>query len=378
MANKKREPLVTGGDLENRVRLAMAQTEKQFGLGTVSILGKGAKPVPIARVDSGSHYLNDILGGGYPKGRITEIIGPESSGKTTVSLHAVAEAQKADPERYVLYVDSEHALDIVYAQALGVDLSRLILAQPDTGEQALQIIELWLEQDVISMYVLDSVAAMIPKAELEGNIGDNHVGLLARLMSQGLRKIARLTYRTGTIGIFINQLREKVGVMFGNPETTPGGRALKFYASVRLDIRPKDIIKQGDMPVSRETQITIIKTKVSSPHQKILVDIEFGKGISRAGEIIDIGSDLGLINKSGNWYSYKDIIKENGRSKMKEALESHPEVMAELNELITVMNSPFTEDEIIEEPELGELPDGLLAEEEKEMQNEHEEVGEAS
>lgn len=350
--------------MENRIRSAMAQTEKQFGIGSVSILGKGAKPVPIPRVDTGSFYLNDALGGGYPQGRIIEIIGPESSGKTTVSLHAVAEAQRAFPDKMVLYVDSEHALDVVYAQNLGVDLSRLVLTQPDTGEEALKIIEMWLEYDVISMYVLDSVAAMIPRAELEGEIGDSHVGLLARLMSQGLRKIARLTHKTGTVGIFINQLREKVGVMFGNPETTPGGRALKFYASVRLDIRPKEISKSGEgMPLSRETQITAIKSKVSTPHQKVLVDIEFGKGISRAGEIVDIGSDIGLVSKTGNWYSYKDILRENGRPKMKEALEANPEVMNELSELIKEMSVPVEEEEF--EPE-GELPAELLEGEEGE------------
>jgi recombination protein RecA len=350
----KKEPINSSGDIQARIRLAMAQTEKQFGVGTVSILGVGAKPVPLSRKDSGSHYLNDILGGGYPEGRIVEVYGPESSGKTTVALHAVAEALKADTEKFALYVDAEHALDTVYAEKLGVPLDRLILVQPDTAEQALQLIELWMEYDCISIYVLDSVAALVTKREIEGEIGDSYVGVLALLMSTTLKKIAALTNRTKTIGIFINQLREKVGILFGNPETTPGGRALKFYASVRLDIRPAGVEKRDDNPYIRKTKIKIVKSKVSTPHREVEVDIEFGKGISRSGEIVDIGVDLGLIAKSGSWFSYKED-RVQGRDAMKDYLENNREVMKELDDLIKIMNSP-SENELVEEPELGDVP----------------------
>lgn len=355
MAKAKKEPIGTGGDIQSRIKLAMAQTEKQFGLGSVSILGAGMKPVPLVRKDSGSHNLNDLLGGGYPEGRIVEIYGPESSGKTTVALHAVAEAQKADLEKLVLYVDTENALDVNYAQALGVDLTRLILMQPDTAEQALQAIELWMEHDCISMYVLDSVAAMVTQREIDGEIGDSYVGVLALLMSVTLRKLARLTRQTNTIGIYINQLREKVGVMFGNPETTPGGRALKFYASVRLDIRPAGVEKgKDDNPVVRKTRIKIVKSKVSTPHREVEVDIEFGEGISREGEVIDFGVDLGLVQKNGAWYQYREH-RLQGRPAMKQYLKDNLDVMDELDGLVKIMLQP-SEDEIVEEPELGEMP----------------------
>lgn len=350
MAKAKKEQVTAGGDIQARIKLAMAKTQEKFGVGTVSVLGKDAKPVKLKRKSSGSHKLNEVLGGGLPEGRIIEIFGPESSGKTTIALHAVAEAQKEDQEKIALYVDAEHALDINYAKALGVDLERMVLAQPDTAEEALQIVELWMELDCVSIYVVDSVAAMIPKAELEGDIGDNHMATLARLLSTTLKKLARLTHRTKTIGIFINQLREKPGVMFGNPETTPGGRALKFYASIRLDIRPRSLEKDKDNnPYIRKTNIKAIKNKVHTPYLEAEVDVEFGKGISRSGEIVDFGQDLGLIVKGGNWYSYKDILKENGRENMKAALEANPEIMEELNTMIAAMLMPDEDEEDVED-----------------------------
>jgi recombination protein RecA len=356
MAKGKKEPIATGGDMQARIKVALAQTEKEFGIGTVTILGKDAKPVKLKRKDSGSHLLNQILGGGYPEGRIIEVYGPESSGKTTVALHAVAMAQRLDPEKLALYVDAEHALDVNYAKALGVDLERFLLAQPDTAEEALKLVELWMEQDCVSIYVVDSVAALIPRAELEGEIGDNHVGTLARLMSMTMKKLARLTNKTNTVGIFINQLREKVGVMFGNPETTPGGRALKFYSSIRLDVRPMALEKKDDNPYIRKTKIKAVKNKVHTPYLEAEVDIEFGKGISRSGEIIDIGQELGLITKSGAWHYYKDIIKAQGRENMKAELEAHPEIMDELNQLISIMMMPDDDVEVAP-PELGDMPE---------------------
>lgn len=350
MAKGKKETIVAGGDIQERIKLAMAKTQEKFGVGSVSILDKDAKPVKLKRKSSGSHKVNQILGGGIPEGRIIEIFGPESSGKTTFALHAVAEAQKEDQEKYALYVDAEHALDVNYAKALGVDLSRMILSQPDTAEEALQIVELWMDLDCVSIYVIDSVAAMIPKAELEGQIGDNHMAVLARLLSTTLRKLAKLTHRTKTIGIFINQLREKPGVMFGPSETTTGGRALKFYSSIRLDIRPIELIKdKSGLPTIRRTKIKAIKNKVYRPYLEAEVDIEFGKGISRSGEIIDFGQDLGLVVKSGSWFTYKDVLREQGRENMKAALEANPEIMKELDFLISTMLMPEDSEEDVED-----------------------------
>jgi recombination protein RecA len=314
--------------------------QKDFGVHGSQVLGE-TKLVKIPRMSFGSFAIDELVGGGNPKGRIIEIIGPESSGKTTISLHAVAEAQK---EGVVAYIDAEHALDLNYAEALGVDTSSLVLAQPDTAEQCLQIAERWINSGICSLVVVDSVASMIPKAEMEGEIGDNHVGLLARLMSQALRKIAYLCNRSGATIIFINQIREKVGVMFGNPETTPGGRALKFFSTIRLDIRPSEIIKTDGVATSRKTKIKAIKNKVGAPHRETTVDIEFGVGISKAGEILDFGEQLGILHKQGSWYWYGDLRIENGRGKCKEALNNNPELLNELDQKIRLYLSPETEE----------------------------------
>lgn len=367
MSKSKKEtkaPIFSGGeDKATKVKMAIAKMDSLFGTGTVRLLGD-AKVPNIPRSDSGSHYLNDILGGGYPKGRVIEAYGPESSGKTTVALHAIAEVQREGG--VALFVDAEHALDLKYAAALGVDVENLILAQPDTGEDAFQIIEFFLRSGIVDIYVLDSVAALMPKAEFEGDIGDNHMGLLARLMSQSLRKISNLTYRSGAIGIFLNQIRLKIGVMFGNPETTPGGEALKFYASVRLDIRAKEIIKDKEGEASsRKTRIKVIKSKVSPPFREVEVDIEFGKGISRSGEIVDIGSDIGVIAKNGSYYTFRsesgEEFKAQGRDNAKKLLEGNSELMSYLDQMVASMFTPQVVDVVIEEPELGEMPEELEA-----------------
>jgi recombination protein RecA len=320
------------------------------------------KPVPIPRSHSGSLYLNDILGGGFPKGRINEIYGPESSGKTTIALHAIAEVQKAGG--VACFIDAEHALDLVYAKALGVKTEELILAQPDTAEDALQIAERAIKAGV-DIYVVDSVASLVPRAELEGDIGDNHMGQLARLMSTNMKRLANATYKSGSIGIWLNQIRMKIGVMFGNPETTSGGQALKFYASVRLDIRPKEIIKNGENPLSRRTQITVVKSKVSTPHRKVEIDMDFGKGIAKSGEIVDIGSDLGVIQKGGAWYTFSNGEKVNGRSAAKEYLEANPAFMDELDKMLSEMMTPQFDEELIEEPDLDDMPEDIAEVEER-------------
>lgn len=312
--------------------------QKDFGINGSQILSENTI-VKLPRTSSGSYKIDEAIGGGYPKGRIIEIYGPESSGKTTIALHGVAEAQS---EGVAVYIDAEHALDINYARDLGVDIASLVFSQPDTGEQALKIAERWAMSGICSMIVVDSVASMIPQAEMDGEIGDSHVGLLARLMSQGLKKLAQKCYKTGTTLIFINQIREKVGVMFGNPETTSGGRALKFYSSIRLDVRPntKNIGKNKDGEATNiGTKIKVIKSKVSPPKREVEVDIEFGRGISKEGEILDYGCDLGLIQKGGSWFSYKDN-RWQGRTQAKEALSSSPELMAELDALIREMLNP--------------------------------------
>jgi recombination protein RecA len=356
MAKKPKEAIVASSNRQDAIRLAIAKTEQQFGLGSVRVLGD-TKPVAIPRSSSGSLYLDDALGGGHPRGRIIEIIGPESSGKTTIALHAIAEIQKTGGT--VLYIDAEHALDLNYAQALGVNTKELILSQPDTAEEALQIAELFMKSGAIDAFVVDSVAALVPKAELEGNIGDSHVGLLARLMSQTMRMMAGLIFKTGTTAIFINQLREKVGVMFGNPETTPGGRALKFYASVRIDVRSAEIQKIGEEAVSRKTRIKIIKSKVSVPLRVIEVDIEFGKGISKPGEILDIGTELGVVGKTGAWYIFDAETKVNGRPAAKAYLEANPEILDRYFNHLRELMTPVDQDEI-EPPELGEMPEEAL------------------
>ena len=303
---------------------AMKQIEKQYGKGSVMRLGDEAERT-IEAIPTGSLSLDIALGiGGYPKGRIIEIYGPESSGKTTLALHAIAEVQKMGG--YVAFIDAEHALDPKYARALGVDVDNLILSQPDTGEQALEIAEALIRSGSVDAVVIDSVAALVPEAEINGEMGDSHVGLQARLMSQAMRKLSGAISKAGTIAIFINQIREKVGVMFGNPETTPGGRALKFYASVRLEIRRGEAIKNTTDIVGSKANIKVVKNKVAPPFKSVSVDIIFGEGISKTGELVDLASELDIIQKSGAWFAYGGEKIGQGRENAKVYLDKNPEV----------------------------------------------------
>ena len=311
---------------------ALAETfkaiEKQYGKGAVMKLGDKAIEA-IEVIPSGSIALDVALGvGGYPKGRIIEIYGPESSGKTTFALHAIAEAQKNGG--YAAFVDAEHALDPTYAKALGVDTDNLILSQPDNGEQALEIVEALVRSNVIDIIVIDSVAALVPKAEIEGDMGSSHVGLQARLMSQAMRKLAGIINKTKTVAIFINQIREKVGVMFGNPETTSGGRALKFYATIRLDIRRVDQIKQGTEAIGTSTKVRVVKNKVAPPFKVAEVELIFGKGISYEGEVLDMATNMDIVQKSGSWFSYNGERLGQGRENIKEMLVNNQELTKEL------------------------------------------------
>ena len=308
---------------EKALQTALAQIEKQFGKGAVMKLGQNSS-LNVEAIPTGSLSLDIALGiGGVPRGRIIEIYGPESSGKTTVALHIVAEAQKMGGE--AVFIDVEHALDPVYAQALGVDIDSLLVSQPDTGEQALEICEALVRSGAIDVVVVDSVAAMTTKAEIEGEMGDSFVGLQARLMSQALRKLTGAISKSNAVCIFINQLREKIGVMYGNPETTPGGRALKFYSSVRLDIRKKDPIKEGGEVIGNLTKVKVVKNKVAPPFREAEFDIMYGEGISREGEVIDLAVKLDIIKKSGSWYSYQDNRIGQGRDKVKQYLKDNPE-----------------------------------------------------
>ena len=306
----------------------MQDIEKQFGKGAVMKLGEHANQ-KVEVISSGSISLDTALGiGGYPKGRIVEIYGPESSGKTTFALHAIAEAQKLGGK--AAFIDAEHALDPVYASKLGVDINDLLLSQPDNGEQALEICEALVRSGAISIIVIDSVAALVPQAEIEGEMGDSHVGLQARLMSQALRKLSGIINKTNTIAIFINQLREKVGVMFGNPEVTPGGRALKFYSSVRLEIRRGEQIKLGTDIIGNKANIKVVKNKMAPPFKSCSVDIMYGTGISKLGEIVDLGAQANAINKSGAWYSYKNEKVGQGKENVKEWLKKNPKDCKEI------------------------------------------------
>ncbi|WP_132369966.1 recombinase RecA [Melghiribacillus thermohalophilus] len=308
--------------------MALRQIEKQFGKGSVMKLGEKTDQ-QVSTVSSGSIALDVALGvGGYPRGRIVEIYGPESSGKTTVALHAIAEAQRAGGQ--AAFIDAEHALDPVYARNLGVNIEELLLSQPDTGEQALEIAEALVRSGAIDIIVIDSVAALVPKAEIEGEMGDSHVGLQARLMSQALRKLSGAINKSKTIAIFINQIREKVGVMFGNPETTPGGRALKFYSSVRLEVRRAETLKQGNEMVGNRTKIKVVKNKVAPPFKNAEVDIMYGEGISREGEILDMGSALDIVQKSGSWYSYNGEKLGQGRENAKQFLQENEEMSQQI------------------------------------------------
>ena len=310
----------------------LADIQKQFGAGAIMKLGEQSH-ANIEVTSSGSLLLDKALGvGGFPKGRIIEIFGPESSGKTTIALQAIAEVQKNGGT--AAFIDAEHALDPVYAKNLGVNLNELLLSQPDTGEQALEICEALVRSEAVNIVVIDSVAALVPQAEIDGEMGDSHVGLQARLMSQALRKLSGTINKTKTTAIFINQLREKVGIMFGNPETTPGGRALKFYSTIRLDIRRAEQIKNGDQVIGNKTVIKVVKNKVAPPFKTANVEIMYGEGISREGEIIDLASELGILEKSGAWYSYKGEKIGQGKENVKILLKSDTKLKDELEGLI--------------------------------------------
>ncbi|MCI6069271.1 MAG: recombinase RecA [Bacteroidales bacterium] len=310
------------------LQAAMAKIEKDFGKGSIMKLGDESVE-DVDTIPTGSLSLDAALGvGGYPKGRIIEIFGPESSGKTTLALHAIAEAQKAGG--LAAFIDAEHALDRFYAAKLGVNTDDLLISQPDNGEQALEIADQLIRSSAIDIIVIDSVAALTPKAEIEGDMGDNKVGLQARLMSQALRKLTSSISKTNTTCIFINQLREKIGIMFGNPETTTGGNALKFYASVRLDIRRVTTLKDGDTPIGNQVRVKIVKNKVAPPFRKAEFEITFGEGISRAGEIVDLGVELGILKKSGSWFSYGETRLGQGRDAVKKLIKDNPELSEEI------------------------------------------------
>lgn len=329
MAEEKGQP---SADKIKALQLAMAKIEKDHGKGTIMKLGDD-KVDDIPVISTGSVGLNLALGvGGYPRGRVIEIYGPESSGKTTLAIHAIAEAQKQGGIAAI--IDAEHAFDRFYAEKLGVDTDNLLISQPDSGEQALEVADELIRSSAIDLIVIDSVAALTPKAELDGDMGDNKVGLQARLMSQALRKLTATINKTNTCCIFINQLREKIGVMFGNPETTTGGNALKFYASVRLDIRRISQIKEGDEVLGNQTRVKVVKNKVAPPFRKAEFDIMFGEGISRVGEIVDLGVEYNIIKKSGSWFSYGETRLAQGRDAVKALLKDNPDLAAEIEDKI--------------------------------------------
>ena len=321
-------------NLEKRkaLEVAMGQIEKQFGKGSVMKLGE-FKAMEVEAIPTGALSLDIALGiGGVPRGRIIEVFGPESSGKTTLALHVIAEAQKMGGE--AAFIDAEHALDPVYAKKLGVDIDNLIVSQPDTGEQALEITEALVRSGALDVVVVDSVAALVPKAEIDGEMGDSHMGLQARLMSQALRKLAGAINKSKTVLIFINQLREKIGVMFGNPETTTGGRALKFYASVRMDIRKTEMMKQDGQVIGNRVRVKVIKNKVAPPFREAEFDVLYGKGISKVGNILDMAVNLDIVEKSGAWFSYNGQRISQGRENAKRYLEEHPDIMDEIEKKV--------------------------------------------
>ena len=338
MAEKETEKKQINAEKLKALQMAIDKIEKDHGKGTIMKLGDN-KVVDVPVIPTGSIGLNAALGvGGYPRGRVIEIFGPESSGKTTLAIHAIAEAQKAGGIAAI--IDAEHAFDRFYAEKLGVDVENLFISQPDDGEQALEIADQLIRSSAIDIIVIDSVAALTPKAEIEGDMGDNRVGLQARLMSQALRKLTASINKTNTCCIFINQLREKIGVMFCNRETTTGGNALKFYSSIRLDIRRATQIKEGDDVIGNQTRVKVVKNKVAPPFRKAEFDIMFGEGISRAGEIIDMGVETGIIKKSGSWFSYGDSKLAQGRDACKRLIQDNPELAAELEEkIMAVLNA---------------------------------------
>ncbi len=340
-------------DRRAALEMALRQIEKQFGKGSIMKLGESAH-MQVETIPSGSLALDIALGiGGYPRGRIIEVYGPESSGKTTVALHAIAEVQRVGGQ--AAFIDAEHALDPLYASKLGINIDELLLSQPDTGEQALEIAEALVRSGAVDIIVIDSVAALVPKAEIEGEMGDSHVGLQARLMSQALRKLSGAINKSKTIAIFINQLREKVGVMFGNPETTPGGRALKFYSTIRLDVRRVETIKQGNDMVGNRTRIKVVKNKVAPPFKQAEIDIMYGEGISREGSIIDIGTELDIVNKSGAWYSYEGERLGQGRENAKQFLKENRQISETIEKKIREVSNLT-----------GGVPAGFTADEEDE------------
>lgn len=325
---------------QKALEIALAQIEKQFGKGAVMKLGDAAARISISTISSGCMALDYALGvGGFPRGRVVEIYGPESSGKTTVALHAIAQAQAAGGT--AAFIDAEHALDPTYASALGVNIDELFVSQPDNGEQALEITEALIRSGAIDLVVIDSVAALVPKAEIDGDMGDSHVGLHARLMSQALRKLTGALSKSNTCAIFINQLREKVGVMFGSPEVTTGGRALKFYATIRLDVRKIDVLKTGNELIGNRTRVKVVKNKVAPPFKTAEFDILYGEGISREGSILDLAVSQKLIAKSGSWYSYGDVRMAQGRDNARQFLKDNPELCAEIEaKLREILFSP--------------------------------------
>lgn len=333
----------------------LADIEKQFGKGSIMKLGSDAH-LNIETTSSGSIALDVALGvGGYPKGRIIEIYGPESSGKTTFALHAIAEVQKHGGR--AAFIDAEHALDPVYAQNLGVNLDELLLSQPDTGEQALDICEALVRSEIIDLVVIDSVAALVPQAEIEGEMGDAHVGLQARLMSQALRKLSGTLNKTKTTAIFINQLREKVGVLFGNPETTPGGRALKFYSTIRLEVRRAEQIKQGDKVIGNRTNIKVVKNKVAPPFRTATIDIMYGEGVSKEGELVDLASEIDVLEKSGAWYSYNGEKVGQGKENVKELLKENHELRDEIEYKVREHYDILTDEQKAEKKKAGKKED---------------------
>ena len=355
MAKKEKEVIDTSIGKEKALELALSQIEKQFGKGAVMKLGE-FKTTDVEAISTGALSLDVALGiGGIPRGRIIEIYGPESSGKTTLALHMIAECQKTGGE--AAFIDAEHALDPVYAKHLGVDIDNLIVSQPDTGEQALEIAEALIRSSAIDLVVVDSVAALVPKAEIDGEMGDTHVGLQARLMSQALRKLAGVLNRSNASLVFINQLREKVGVMFGSPETTPGGRALKFYASVRLDIRRIEAIKQDSEIIGNKVRVKVVKNKVAPPFRETEFDIIYGKGISKSGNILDLAVNLDIVEKAGAWFSYNGERIGQGRENAKKYIENNPELMQELDQKVRknfneAFEQSLCEEEIDEEQEI--------------------------
>lgn len=350
MAKESKEKTINAeGDKRKALEAAIAQIEKDFGKGSIMKLGSGMDKMNVEVIPTGCLSLDFALGlGGIPKGRIVEVYGPESSGKTTVALHMVAEVQKAGG--IAGFIDAEHALDPVYAKAIGVNIDELYISQPDSGEQALEITETMVRSGAVDIVIVDSVAALVPKAEIDGDMGDSHVGLQARLMSQALRKLTSVISKTNCIVVFINQLREKIGVMFGNPETTTGGRALKFYASIRMDVRKAEVIKQGGEVVGNRTKIKVVKNKIAPPFKEAQFDIMFGQGISRTGDVLDIAVDDNIVVKSGAWFSYNGEKIGQGRENVKLYLESNPEVFKEIESKVRELHAKKVSEISTEEP----------------------------